>query len=98
MPNAKDMKRNPGSTREGCGDILGEDDGCKKLASLRNSIFFMLVGCGMFPMVGLNLPECTTGNPNLNLDLHLPMCQHPGGSRGYIDLTVIGPFFSNWPT
>lgn len=28
------MKRNPGSTREGCGDILGEDDGCKKLASL----------------------------------------------------------------
>ena len=69
MPNAKDMKRNPGSTREGCGDILGEDDGCKKLASLRKSIFFMLVGCGMFPMVGLNLPDLP---PNAGLNVNPP--------------------------
>lgn len=85
MPNAKDMKRNPGSTREGCGDILGED-GCKKAGKPYTKLDFLfifgktkLVGCGMFPMVGLDLPECTTGNPNLNLDLPADL---PASGRG----------------
>ena len=96
MPNAKDMKRNPGSTREGCGDILGEDDGCQKAGKPKKLDVFHV---GWVWNVSYGWVGSTRSTPNAGLnapptwhDLPLPMCQHSAGwsgrSNGYI-----GPCF-----